>query len=100
MNESSNYRPGEPLRPWTAEVPATLDLALSIKAANAGEPLIRLLNGEELTKDDLIAFGRLNSYCVLKWYEPLVSLIGPRAPEITPLHADLIRRHTKLFSRR
>lgn len=72
--------------------------ALSIKAANAGEPLIRLLNGEEISKDDLIAFGRLNSYYVLKWYEPLVSLIGPRTPEITPVHADLIRRHTNLFS--
>lgn len=97
IKESSNDRPGEPLRPWTAEVPATLDLALTIKGAHAEEPVIRLLEGGEITKDDLIAFGRLNSYCVLNWYEPLVGLIGPRAPEIAPVHADLIRNHTKLF---
>lgn len=96
--QSSNYRPGEPLRPWGPEWPADIDIALVIKATNSADALVRLINEEPLSKDDIIAFGRLNAQCVMKWYEPLVNLLGPRSPQILPDHAELIRKNTKLFS--
>lgn len=88
--ESSNYRPGEPLRSWTSGEPvAPFDAEFAIAGAEALSPLRRLLDGDQLSDDDLIAFGRLNSYCVLRWYEPLVSLI--RGPEIPPEVARFLR---------
>lgn len=96
IKESSNYRPGEPLRPWNAEDPAPVDLEFAIREAEAGESLIRLLNGDEISKDDLIAFGRLNSVCVMRWYEPLVLLHSWKAPAVAPEHAALIR-HTRII---
>lgn len=81
--ESSNYRPGEPLRSWTSGEPvAPFDAEFSIAASESLSSLRRLLDGDELNDADLIAFGRLNSHCVLRWYEPLVSLI--RGPQIAP----------------
>jgi hypothetical protein len=89
--ESSNYRPGEPLRSWTSggESVAPFDAEVAIAASEALGPLRRLLDGDELSDADLIAFGRLNSHCVLRWYEPLVSLI--RGPEIPPEVIEFLR---------
>lgn len=88
--ESSNYRPGEPLRSWTSGEPvAPHDAHASIAGAEALSSLRRLLDGEQLNDADLIAFGRLNSHCVLWWYEPMVSLI--RGPEISPEVAEFLR---------
>ena len=58
---------------------------------------MRLINGDRLSSEDLIAFGRLNSLCVLKWFEPLVMLFGPAGPQLDPEHANLVRENTKLF---
>lgn len=74
--ESSNYRPGEPLRSWTSGEPIVpTDAELIIAASDALASIRRLINGDELDDQDLITFGRLNSNCVLRWYEPMVSLI-------------------------
>ena len=94
---SYNYRPGEPLREWGPGRAVTASLTLTIKEADAGEALIRFLDGETPSKDDLIAFGRLNSACVMSWYLPLILLHGPKAPLMAPEYAELIRNHTKLF---
>lgn len=94
--ETSNHRPGEPLRKWDA-VTASGDLALTIMGSASGDAIVRLVNGNPLSSEDLIAFGRLNSLCVLKWFEPLVMLLGPKGPQLAPDHAELIRVHTKLF---
>lgn len=89
-HESSNYRPGEPLRSWTSgESVAPFDAELAIAASESLGSLLRLLDGDKLSDADLIAFGRLNSYCVLRWYEPLVSLI--RGPEIPPEVIEFLR---------
>ena len=88
--ESSNYRPGEPLRSWTGGEPvAPHDAYASIAGAEALSSLRRLLDGDQLTDADLVAFGKLNSHCVLWWYEPMVSLI--RSPEISPEVAEFLR---------
>lgn len=94
--ETSNHRPGEPLRAWDA-VTAAGDLDLTIQGSASGEALTRLINGESLSPEDLFAFGRLNSLCVLKWFEPLVMLLGPAGPQIAPEHAELVREYAKLF---
>jgi len=86
--ESSNHRPGEPLRSWTSREPiAPTDAELIIQASKSLSSLHRLIYGDPLTDKDLIAFGRLNSNCVLRWYEPIVSLVGePRIdPEVVAL---------------
>ena len=89
--ESSNYRPGEPLRSWTSGEPiAPIDAELIIQASESLASLRRLIQGSELEDRDLIAFGRLNSYCVLMWYEPMVSLI--REPRIDPDLVQLLKK--------
>lgn len=65
---------------------AAFDAEFAINAANALAPLRRLIDGDQLSDEDVIAFGRLNSWCVLRWYEPLVSLL--QSPEISD---DLVR---------
>ncbi|MBP3036635.1 hypothetical protein J2M53_10280 [Arthrobacter sp. zg-ZUI100] len=97
---SSNHRPGEPLRPWEDTQLAGADLTLAIKTAQAEDAVVRLINGEDLSKDDIISFGRLNAVCVMRWYEPVVNLLGPRSPELHPNHIALIRKHSKLFRQR
>jgi len=87
--ESSNHRPGEPLRSWldvTAVV--TSDALANIHFAHAGDALKRLLAGAALSDSDVIALGRLNSFCVVRWYEPMVTLLDK--PFIDPDVAGFI----------
>lgn len=97
ISESPNYRPGEPLRTWEAQNPvAIVDVNLVIQKAQARDALIRLINGEDLSSDDYIALGRLNSWCVLDWWEPLVLLIDH--PRISVEHAAFLRAYAKGFA--
>lgn len=76
MIESSNSRPGEPLRSWLSHTDVvTADAIFTVRMAGAKEALERLIAGESLSPDDQIALGRLNSYCVARWYEPMVALM-------------------------
>jgi hypothetical protein len=95
-SESSNYRPGEPLRKWDpANGTATSDINLMIQKGKAGGALIRLVNNEELSTEDHLTFGRLNSWCVFDWWEPLVLLLDH--PRIKPPHAEFLRLYAKAF---
>lgn len=88
--ESSNYRPGEPLRPWDSTEPVTaVDAELIIKAARAATAVRALIDGTPLTVDDQLTLGRLNSWAVQHWYEPMVNLIGE--PRLDPALPDLLR---------
>ena len=80
--QSSNHRPGEPLRSWlSGEQFAPIDAGLHLKAAKAGPAVARLLNGEDVSVDDALAFGRLNWINVSFWYEPMIELFTqPRIP--------------------
>lgn len=57
-----------------------------LKFSAARDPLRKLIAGEETTTEDLVAFGRLNSYAVAQWYEPVVELM--REPFIEPQVAE------------
>ena len=54
--ETSNHRPGEPLREWDA-VTARRYLALTIMGSASEEAIVRLIDGDSLSSEDLIAFG-------------------------------------------
>ncbi|MGO3796628.1 MAG: hypothetical protein ACTJGR_05860 [Pauljensenia sp.] len=92
---SPNYLPGEPLRPWDAAEP-NIELAalLLIKSADARGAIERLVRSESLSVEDLLTFGRLNSWCVLQWREPMVMLIGE--PQIDPALPAILRGTGKL----
>jgi len=76
LHESPNVRPGEPLRSWVAGTDvARYDAIFIIRMAHAKSALAKLLESQPLSADDLIALGRLNSYCVSRWYEPMVDLM-------------------------
>lgn len=81
--QSSNYRPGEPLRPWSADSDvACLDLGLVAQAANATEVLKKFADGESLSLEEQIVIANMNSWCFLFWYEPLVTQVAyPQASE-------------------
>lgn len=97
-SESSNFRPGEPLRQWEPDSPvAAIDVNLVIGKAAAGPALASLLAGQDLSAEETIAVGRLNSYCVLEWWEPLVMLIDK--PTISAETADFLRSHAKALRR-
>ncbi len=77
MFESSNYRPGEPLRSWlNGEEVTRYDAELIVQKSGSADSLRKLFSGGSLDDADLIAFGRLNSWCVLQWYEPIVILVS------------------------
>jgi hypothetical protein len=89
--ESSNYRPGEPLRAWTSGEPiAPFDAELIIQESNSFKSVSRIIKGVELADSDLIAFGKLNSICVLRWYEPMISLVSE--PAIAPEVAEFLKK--------
>lgn len=76
-NESSNYRPGEPLRPWSldSDITAT-DFRLLVQRADARDVLVKLYDDDRLSKDDRLILACLNSWCVITWYEPISVLIN------------------------
>jgi hypothetical protein len=87
---SPNDRPGEPLRSWLEPTPAREhDARAVLKFLAAQESLRKLIAGEALATDDVVSFGRLNSFCVAQWYEPLVELM--REPFIDPEVAVFFR---------
>lgn len=53
-----------------------------IKSAGAAGALRKLVHGEPVTVEDEAVFGRLNSWCVQMWYEPMVVLI--KRPQVSP----------------
>lgn len=88
LTSSPNHRPGEPLRSWleaTREREHNARAVLSFSEAT--DAVRKLIAGETLTLEDMVSFGRLNSFCVLQWYEPLVELM--REPYIDPDVAEL-----------
>jgi hypothetical protein len=96
LPESSNHRPGEPLRAWDPSNPhAVVGINLVLQAAQAEEALIRLVNGDPLSVEDQLTFGRLNSWCVNQWWEPLVLLVG--RPRIGAEHVQFLRDHADAF---
>lgn len=97
VSESSNFRPGEPLRSWESGDPTTaVDAELIIKAARAKTAIGKLVLHLPVTVEDLVALGRLNSWCVHRWYEPMVLLID--RPLIHPALPTLLRDHTRVLA--
>lgn len=87
---SPNHRPGEPLRSWREATPEREHNARAVlKFSAAREALRKLIEGESLATEDIVSLGRLNSFCVAQWYEPLVELM--REPFIDPDIAALFR---------
>lgn len=85
-------------RAWNEEMGpcepvATMEISLTIQKGNAADPLIRWVNDEELSLEDHLAFGRLNSWCVFDWWEPLVLLLDH--PRIKPRHVEFFRLYAK-----
>ena len=102
--ESENHRPGEPLRSWLARTPVLLlDAVFVIRMADAWVAIERLINTQTNSGEvaatsvqDMAIFGRLNSFCVARWYEPLVALTGPiprMDPEVAQVVQEAARTH-------
>jgi len=84
---SPNHRPGEPLRSWLESTPVREHDARSVLRFSAAEDSLRkLIASEGLATEDIMSFGRLNSFCFAQWYEPLVELM--REPFIDPSVAE------------
>ncbi|MEV4667879.1 hypothetical protein [Microbacterium sp. LWO12-1.2] len=84
---SPNQRPGKPLRSWREETWEREHNARAVlKFSEATDAVRKLIAGESLTTEDIVSLGRLNSFCVAQWYEPLVELM--REPFIDPDVAD------------
>jgi len=63
-----------------------IDVSLALKQANASQAIQKLLASESLLVDEEISLGRLNSFCVLMGYEPMVMLAtGPVLDSRIPL---------------
>ncbi|PPF69544.1 hypothetical protein C5E16_04300 [Clavibacter michiganensis] len=83
-------RRGQPLREWD-DIPARFAAGaahLMVQGAEAAEAVERLIAGETLGSDDVIAFGRLNFHCYLSGWVPMVALY--REPRIDPTAAELL----------
>ncbi|GAA4772521.1 hypothetical protein [Microbacterium gilvum] len=81
--ESSNDRPGEPLRSWLGATPVVkVDALATVGISRSRDALGALIAGDPLTLEDQVALGRLNSFAVSRWYEPVVDLRGK--PAIDP----------------
>lgn len=75
--ESSNYRPGEPLREWDPNDPtAGTDFRLLVQRADASKPLLELLDGRMPEPKNLLKLATLNSWCVIFWYQPITVFIA------------------------
>jgi hypothetical protein len=85
-------RRGQPLREWD-DLPAMHASGAAhvmLKGAGAGteDAVARLIAGDAPTVDDLVAFGRLNFFCYLSGWVPMVALYGE--PRIDPTAAALL----------
>jgi len=95
MNEeaysvSPNSRPGQPLRSWVEDTIEREHNARAILQFSAStDSLRRLIEGDSLALEDIVALARLNSFCVAQWYEPVVELM--REPFIHAPVADFFR---------
>lgn len=86
--ESPNTRPGEPLRSWTAATDVVrVDAIFTVRMANARSALTSIIAGEKLEAEDVMALARLNSYSVVRWYEPIVTFLPD--PHIDPAIAGV-----------
>lgn len=90
MKESANFRPGEPLRSWLTETEVVeSDAIFTVRMADAHDALTAIISGHPLRDEDLISLGRLNSYSVARWYEPVVTLM--REAHISPEVAEFFK---------
>ena len=61
--------------------------------SKSGDALARIIEGVELSLEDQVSLGRLNSFCVAQWYEPIVTML-PDAhidPELATFFAPLVK---------
>lgn len=83
-------RRGQPLREWD-DLPAEHAAGaahLMLAGAHAEDAVARLIAGEPLSTDDVVAFGRLNFFCYLSGWVPMVALY--REPLMDPAAAALL----------
>jgi hypothetical protein len=85
-------RRGQPLREWDDLPPehASGAAMLMLQGADADGAVERLIAGEPLSTEDVVAFGRLNFVCYLSGWVPMVALY--REPLIDPAVAALLAR--------
>jgi hypothetical protein len=95
---SEAYRPGVPLRQWNLEPEDDTAVAaeLTLKGSGAIDAVRRLIAGDRLEQDDVVALGRLNFHCFLQGWEPMVALFDD-VPRIDPAIGPLLERHSKHF---
>lgn len=78
------------MRSWLASTQVREHDARSVLRFSAAEVSLRkLIAGEGLSTEDIVSFGRLNSFCVAQWYEPFVDLV--REPFIDPSVAEFLK---------
>lgn len=81
--ESPNTRPGEPHRSWLRPTEVVQHDAMSVVSfSRSRDALRRLIGDEQLSLEDQVVLGRLNSYCFALWYEPVVTMLP--APQVDP----------------
>jgi hypothetical protein len=56
----------------------------------------RLIAGDRLEQEDVVAFGRLNFHCFLSGWEPMVALFDD-VPRLDPAVGPMLERHSKRF---
>jgi hypothetical protein len=75
--QSSNHRPGEPLRSWTSSERVTgHDFRLLVEFAGARSQLVKIAQQQDLSVEDIVVLAGLNSRCVQDWYEPMTTIIS------------------------
>lgn len=94
-HESPNARPGQPLRSWTAKSDVLeIDAIFTVRMADARDALSRIILGQSLSSEDQLALARLNSYSVVRWYEPVVTFL-PSAhiePELAAFFKSMLTK--------
>ena len=92
------YRRGVPLRPWDLEPEDDTAMAavLALKASGTIDTMRRLLAGDGLEQEDVVALGRLNFHCFLQGWEPMVALFDDR-PRLDPAIGSLLQTYAKEF---
>ncbi len=92
------YRSGVPLRPWSLEPENETAMAadLTVTASGAIDAIKHLIAGEQLSNDDMLAFGRLNFHSFLSGWEPMVALYDD-IPILDPSVGPMLTKHSKRF---